>query len=160
MSGHGAIKLLVMDVDGVMTDGKVTYSSDGNELKSFNIKDGVGIKRVQQAGIQTAIITGRVSLMVERRATELGINHLVQGREDKLTALRELLGTLQIELRNVAYMGDDLPDVDAIVSCGLGACPANAARDVLSKADWIASRNGGEGCVRELCDHILDDVVT
>lgn len=160
MSGHGAIKLLVMDVDGVMTDGKVTYSSDGNELKSFNIKDGVGIKRVQQAGIQTAIITGRVSPMVERRATELGINHLVQGREDKLTALRELLGTLQIELRNVAYMGDDLPDVDAIVSCGLGACPANAARDVLSKADWIASRNGGEGCVRELCDHILDDVVT
>lgn len=160
MSGHGAIKLLVMDVDGVMTDGKVTYSSDGNELKSFNIKDGVGIKRVQQAGIQTAIITGRVSPMVERRATELGINHLVQGREDKLTALRALLGTLQIELRNVAYMGDDLPDVDAIVSCGLGACPANAARDVLSKADWIASRNGGEGCVRELCDHILDDVVT
>lgn len=160
MSGHGAIKLLVMDVDGVMTDGKVTYSSDGDELKSFNIKDGVGIKRVQQAGIQTAIITGRVSPMVERRATELGINHLVQGREDKLTALRELLGTLQIELRNVAYMGDDLPDVDAIVSCGLGACPANAARDVLSKADWIASRNGGEGCVRELCDHILDDVVT
>lgn len=160
MSGHGAIKLLVMDVDGVMTDGKVTYSSDGNELKSFNIKDGVGIKRVQQAGIQTAIITGRVSPMVERRATELGINHLVQGREDKLTALRELLGTLQIELKNVAYMGDDLPDVDAIVSCGLGACPANAARDVLSKADWIASRNGGEGCVRELCDHILDDVVT
>ena len=160
MSRHGAIKLLVMDVDGVMTDGKVTYSSDGNELKSFNIKDGVGIKRVQQAGIQTAIITGRVSPMVERRATELGINHLVQGREDKLTALRELLGTLQIELRNVAYMGDDLPDVDAIVSCGLGACPANAARDVLSKADWIASRNGGEGCVRELCDHILDDVVT
>lgn len=160
MSGHGAIKLLVMDVDGVMTDGKVTYSSDGNELKSFNIKDGVGIKRVQLAGIQTAIITGRVSPMVERRATELGINHLVQGREDKLTALRELLGTLQIELRNVAYMGDDLPDVDAIVSCGLGACPANAAGDVLSKADWIASRNGGEGCVRELCDHILDDVVT
>ena len=160
MSRHGAIKLLVMDVDGVMTDGKVTYSSDGNEWKSFNIKDGVGIKRVQQAGIQTAIITGRVSPMVERRATELGINHLVQGREDKLTALRELLGTLQIELKNVAYMGDDLPDVDAIVSCGLGACPANAAGDVISKADWIASRNGGEGCVRELCDHILDDVVT
>lgn len=160
MSESGTIRLLVMDVDGVMTDGKVTYTSDGNELKSFNIKDGVGIKRVQRAGIQTAIITGRVSPMVARRASELGIHHLVQGREDKLTALKELLTSLQMGISNVAYIGDDLPDIDAIVSAGLGACPANAAHDVLSRADWISSLNGGEGCVREFCDYILDDIVS
>lgn len=158
MSQNSAIKLLVLDVDGVMSDGKVTYTSDGMELKSFNIKDGVGIKRVQQSEIQTAIITGRVSPMVARRATELGIHHLIQGREDKLAALEELLVSLEIDLQNVAYMGDDLPDIDAIISAGLGACPADAASAVLEKANWIASLNGGEGCVREFCDYLLDDV--
>lgn len=157
MTQNSAIKLLVLDVDGVMSDGKVTYTSDGMELKSFNIKDGVGIKRVQQSEIQTAIITGRVSPMVARRATELGIHHLIQGREDKLAALKELLVSLEIDLLNVAYMGDDLPDIDAIASVGLGACPADAASAVLAKADWIASLNGGEGCVREFCDYLLDD---
>ena len=158
MSERSPIKLLVLDVDGVMTDGKVTYTSDGQELKSFNIKDGVGIKRVQQAGIQTAIITGRVSPMVARRATELGIHHVIQGREDKLTALKELLRSVAIELHEVAYMGDDLPDVDAIVKTGLGACPKNAVSAVASKADWVASHDGGEGCVREFCDYLLGDV--
>ncbi|MBT5555371.1 MAG: phenylphosphate carboxylase subunit delta, partial [Halieaceae bacterium] len=105
---HRDIKLLVMDVDGVMTNGQVTYSSEGHELKSFNIKDGVGIKRVQAAGIDTAIITGRVSTMVERRASELQIGHLIQGREDKLTALIRLLDTLEIDMSRVAYIGDDL----------------------------------------------------
>ena len=123
---HRDIKLLVMDVDGVMTNGQVTYSSEGHELKSFNIKDGVGIKRVQAAGIDTAIITGRVSAMVERRATELQIGHLIQGREDKLTALIKLLDTLEIDISRVAYIGDDLPDLDAIKAAGLGACPADA----------------------------------
>lgn len=157
MSHRSAIKLLVFDVDGVMSDGKVTYTSDGAELKSFNIKDGVGIKRVQRAGIQTAIITGRVSPMVERRATELGIHYLIQGREDKLAALEELLGSLEIDLQSVAYMGDDLPDLDAIVGVGIGACPADAVPAVRAEADWIASLNGGAGCVRELCDYLLDD---
>ena len=158
MSESSPIKLLVLDVDGVMTDGNVTYTSDGQELKSFNIKDGVGIKRVQQAGIQTAIITGRVSPMVARRATELGIHHVIQGREDKLTALKELLRSLAIELHEVAYMGDDLPDIDAIANTGMGACPKNAVPAVVSKADWVASLNGGEGCVREFCDYLLGDV--
>ena len=88
MSQNTKIILLVLDVDGVMSDGKITYTSDGTELKSFNIKDGVGIKRIQKAGVQTAIITGRISPMVERRAHELGIHHLIQGREDKLSALK------------------------------------------------------------------------
>jgi 3-deoxy-D-manno-octulosonate 8-phosphate phosphatase (KDO 8-P phosphatase) len=113
---------------------------------------------VQQAGIQTAIITGRVSPMVARRATELGIHHVIQGREDKLTALKELLRSVAIELHEVAYMGDDLPDVDAIAKTGLGACPKNAVSAVTSKADWVASHNGGEGCVREFCDYLLGDV--
>ena len=156
MSQNTQITLLVLDVDGVMSDGKVTYTSDGAELKSFNIKDGVGIKRIQKAGIQTAIITGRVSPMVERRATELGIHHLIQGREDKLKALTELLISLSIELKDVAYMGDDLPDIEAIANAGIGACPADAAAAVLKQADWISSLKGGEGCVREFCDHILD----
>ena len=156
MSQITTIALLVLDVDGVMSDGKVTYTSDGAELKSFNIKDGVGIKRIQRAGVQTAIITGRVSPMVERRATELGIHHLIQGREDKLAALKELLVSLSIDLKDVAYMGDDLPDIEAIASAGIGACPADAAAAVLKQADWISSLKGGEGCVREFCDHILD----
>lgn len=156
MNQKTAVKLLVLDVDGVMSDGKVTYTSDGAELKSFNIKDGVGIKRIQKAGVQTAIITGRVSPMVERRAAELGIHHLIQGREDKLAALKELLVSLSIELKDVAYMGDDLPDIEAIANAGIGACPADAAVAVLKQADWIASLKGGEGCVREFCDYILD----
>lgn len=156
MSQNTAIKLLVLDVDGVMSDGKVTYTSDGVELKSFNIKDGVGIKRIQKAGVQTAIITGRVSPMVERRASELGIHHLIQGREDKLTALKELLVSLSLDLKDVAYMGDDLPDLEAIASAKIGACPADAAAAVRSKADWVSSLGGGDGCVREFCDHILD----
>ena len=160
MSESSPIKLLVLDVDGVMTDGKVTYTSDGQELKSFNIKDGVGIKRVQKAGIQTAIITGRVSPMVARRATELGIHHVIQGREDKLIALKELLRSVAIELHEVAYMGDDLTDIDAIANTGMGACPKNAVPAVVSKADWVASLNGGEGCVREFCDYLLDDVTS
>jgi len=158
MSQITTIALLVLDVDGVMSDGKVTYTSDGAELKSFNIKDGVGIKRIQKAGVQTAIITGRVSPMVERRATELGIHHLIQGREDKLAALKELLVSLSIDLGDVAYMGDDLPDIEAIASAGIGACPADAVAAVKAQADWISSQKGGEGCVREFCDHILDAV--
>jgi 3-deoxy-D-manno-octulosonate 8-phosphate phosphatase (KDO 8-P phosphatase) len=156
MSQKTTITLLVLDVDGVMSDGKVTYTSDGAELKSFNIKDGVGIKCIQKAGVQTAIITGRVSPMVARRASELGIHHLIQGREDKLAALKELIASLSIELKNVAYMGDDLPDIEAITSVGIGACPADAAAAVLSQAGWISTLKGGEGCVREFCEYILD----
>ena len=144
-----------MDVDGVMTDGKVTYTSDGCELKSFNIKDGLGIKRAQASGIETAIITGRTSPMVERRALELGITHLVQGREDKLTALSDLLSQMNLSLDQVAYIGDDLPDLAAIESVKLGACPADAVIEVQSRANWVSTRIGGDGCVRELCDLLV-----
>ena len=155
MTDFADIRLLVMDVDGVMTDGKITYTSDGQELKSFNIKDGLGIKRAQASGIETAIITGRTSPMVERRARELGIAHLVQGREDKLAALSDLVGQLNLSLDQVAYIGDDLPDLTAIEAVKLGACPADAATEVKSKANWVSTRSGGDGCVRELCDLLV-----
>ena len=155
MTDFADIRLLVMDVDGVMTDGKITYTSDGQELKSFNIKDGLGIKRAQASGIETAIITGRTSPMVERRARELGIAHLVQGREDKLAALSDLVGQMNLSLDQVAYIGDDLPDLTAIEAVKLGACPADAATEVKSKANWVSTRSGGDGCVRELCDLLV-----
>ena len=155
MTDYADIRLLVMDVDGVMTDGKITYTSDGQELKSFNIKDGLGIKRAQASGIETAIITGRTSPMVERRALELGIAHLVQGREDKLAALSDLLEQMNLPLDRVAFIGDDLPDLAAIESVKLGACPADAATEVKLKANWVSTRAGGDGCVRELCDLLV-----
>ena len=155
MTEYTGIRLLVMDVDGVMTDGKIIYTSDGQEIKSFNIKDGLGIKRAQASGIETAIITGRTSPMVERRALELGIAHLVQGREDKLAALSDLLDQTNLSLDQVAYIGDDLPDLTAIESVKLGACPADAADEVKSRANWVSTRAGGDGCVRELCDLLV-----
>ena len=155
MTEFADIRLLVMDVDGVMTDGKITYTSDGQELKSFYIKDGLGIKRAQASGIETAIIPGRTSPMVERRARELGIAHLVQGREDKLAALSDLVDQMNLSLDQVAYIGDDLPDLTAIESVRLGACPADAATEVKSKANWVSTRAGGGGCVRELCDLLV-----
>jgi len=155
MTDFANIRLLVTDVDGVMTDGKITYTSDGRELKSFNIKDGLGIKRAQASGIETAIITGRTSPMVERRAREMGIAHLVQGREDKLAALSDLVDQMNLSLDQVAYIGDDLPDLTAIESVKLGACPADAATEVKSKAKWVSTRSGGDGCVRELCDLLV-----
>ncbi|MEC8158018.1 MAG: HAD-IIIA family hydrolase [Pseudomonadota bacterium] len=155
MIEYADIRLLVMDVDGVMTDGKVTYTSDGQELKSFNIKDGLGIKRANASGIETAIITARTSPMVERRVLELSITYLIQGREDKLSALADLVRQMNLSLDQVAYIGDDLTDLTAIESVKLGACPADAAIEVRSKADWVSSRAGGDGCVRELCDLLV-----
>ena len=151
-----AIRLLALDVDGVLTDGRITYSNSGEELKSFNIKDGVGIKLVQRAGIEVAIITGRRSPIVERRASELGIATVVQGREDKLAALRELCAARGLDLAACAYMGDDLPDLAAIEAAGLGLTVADAAGAVRHRADWCATLPGGHGAVREACDTLLE----
>ena len=150
------IKLLALDVDGVMTDGSVTYSSDGSEHKTFNIKDGVGIKRIQAAGIQVAIITGRESAMVSRRAAELGISLIVQGREDKGVALRELTSSLSLSTDQCAYMGDDLPDLSAIAIASISACPADAVSEVKAASTVVMEASGGRGCVREFCDFLLD----
>ncbi|MFK8047746.1 MAG: KdsC family phosphatase [Halioglobus sp.] len=150
------IKLLVLDVDGVLTDGRIYYDNSGEELKSFSIKDGLGIKMLQQAGVDVAVITGRQSEIVTRRTTELNIVDVIQGREDKQTALQELCDKRKIDLKHCAYMGDDLPDLSAITSSGLGLTVADATGPVLDAADWRSPSSGGDGAVREACEFILD----
>ena len=149
------VRLLALDVDGVLTDGRIYYGANGEELKAFNIKDGLGIKLLQRDGIIVAIITGRTSAMVARRAAELGIEHVVQGREDKLTALKELCQTLDVALNECAYMGDDLPDLSAINAAGLGLTVADANASVASESAWQSTLCGGCGAVREACDFML-----
>jgi len=149
------IRLLALDVDGVLTDGRIHYTSTGEEMKSFSILDGLGIKLLRRAGIQVAVITARRSAMVDRRVSELGIEHCLQGREDKLEALRELIAPLGISLQEVAYMGDDLPDLGAILSVGLGLTVANASTEVAKRAPWRSRARGGDGAVREACEMLL-----
>lgn len=149
------VRLLAMDVDGVLTDGKIVYDSQGVETKAFFVQDGVGIKALQAVGVVCAIITGRQSPMVDRRAKELGIAHIIQGRDDKLQALSELASRLNIALDECAYMGDDLPDVLAIKTAGLGISVPNAHYRVRQVADYVTHRTGGNGAVREACELIL-----
>ncbi|EAQ98999.1 KdsC family phosphatase [Congregibacter litoralis] len=150
-----SIKLLALDVDGVLTDGRITYGNDGEELKSFNIKDGLGIKLLQGAGVEVAIITGRQSHIVDRRARELGIETIIQGREDKLSALKELSEARRLKLSECAYMGDDLPDLGAVRAAGLGLTVADASDALLKAADWQSKQPGGHGAVREACETLL-----
>lgn len=149
-------QLVVTDVDGVLTDGTIIYSSAGDELKAFNIKDGLGFKLLQNAGVKTAIITGRTSAMVERRAKELNIDHLVQGREDKGEALNSLCEELAISLQNTLYLGDDLPDLTAIKTAGIGVVPADAHSLLREQADLCCSLAGGQGAFREISELILE----
>ncbi len=149
------IQLLVLDVDGVLSDGHLHYGNGGEESKAFYTPDGLGIKMLQRGGIAVAIITGRSSAIVSRRAQELGIVHLIQGRDDKLVALQELIRELDLELSAVAYMGDDLPDLSAIRAAGLGMTVADGDDYVASHADWRSQRVGGRGAVREACEFIL-----
>ena len=149
------IRLLVLDVDGVLTDGQLLYSNNGDEIKAFNIKDGLGVKLLQDAGVRVAIITGRRSEIVARRAMELGIHDVVQGREDKREALLEICEGIGMDIADCAYMGDDLPDLGAITAAGLGMTVADAAREVRAAADWCSAHAGGGGAVREACEFIL-----
>lgn len=149
-------RLVVTDVDGVLTDGRITYDSQGNELKSFNIKDGLGFKLLKNAGVITAIITGRNSVMVERRAKELGIDHLIQGREDKGQALQSLCDDLDIDIQDCLYCGDDLPDLKAVIAAGVGVAPADAHKILLENADFCCSVAGGAGAFREISELLLE----
>lgn len=149
------IRLLLLDVDGVLSDGKLNYGADGGEFKSFHTQDGHGIKMLQKSGVQVGIITGRTSAIVERRAKELGIDLLVQGREDKFEALQELLRQHSYALQQIAFMGDDWPDLSVMCRVGLALSVANAHPSVLAHAHWVATRNGGEGAVRQACDWLM-----
>lgn len=149
------IECLIMDVDGVLSDGKVYYSNEGDEVKTFNIKDGLGIKLLHEAGIKTAIITGRQSAIVERRAKELGISHLFQGKKDKRAAFNDILQAENLEPSQVAHVGDDLPDLPLMKSAGLGIAVNDANWFVRQEADWVTPSNGGEGAVRHIAELLL-----
>lgn len=149
------IKLLALDVDGVLTDGSLIYDSQGVEIKTFNVPDGLGIQALLRFGVDVALITGRNSPMVERRAKELGIHHVIQGQDDKLTALSDLANHLGLDLTNCAYMGDDLIDVTAISQAGLGISVLNGCIEARQVADFIPTKAGGQGAVREVCMMIL-----
>lgn len=150
------IRLLALDVDGVMTDGQLYFQADGQEIKAFHTPDGQGIKILRQAGIDVALITGRESPMVSRRAAALGIEHVIQGRDDKLDVLQALLVKLDLSFAQIAYCGDDLPDLAPIRHAGLGISVPNAPAYIREHADWITERSGGAGAVREICDALLD----
>ncbi|QFT56020.1 KdsC family phosphatase [Microbulbifer sp. THAF38] len=149
------VRWLVLDVDGVLTDGKLYFDNNGNELKTFNTLDGHGIKMLQNSGVRVAIITGRRSSVVERRAHDLGINKLIQGREDKFTALQELFAEEPCRLEDIAYIGDDYPDLLVMTRIGCPIAPPNAAAPVRERALWVTRARGGEGAVREACDRIM-----
>lgn len=149
------VRLLVLDVDGVLTDGKLYFLADGGEAKAFSTLDGQGIKMLMGSGVNVAIITGRSSSIVERRAENLGIEHVIQGREDKRAALDELLATLQLTNHQVAYLGDDLPDLAPIRSVALGVAVANANTFVRQHALGVTALRGGEGAAREFCEFIM-----
>ncbi|BAP43518.1 HAD family hydrolase [Pseudomonas sp. 21LCFQ02] len=150
------IKLAIFDVDGVLTDGRLYFLEDGSEFKTFNTLDGQGIKMLIASGVTTAIISGRKTPVVERRAKNLGIAHLYQGREDKLVVLDQLLAELNLSYEQVAYLGDDLPDLPVIRRVGLGMAVANAATFVRQHAHGVTRARGGEGAAREFCELILE----
>ena len=150
-----SVKLLVLDVDGVLTDGRLYFSKEGEVLKAFNIQDGLGIKLLQSAGVLVGIITGRTSIATQNRAEELAINFIVQGRADKLPALEEKRLQYGLELSEIGFLGDDLPDIKCIQHVGLGICVADAHSALAQIADWQTEKSGGSGAVREVADLIL-----
>ncbi len=150
-----SIKLLICDVDGVLSNGKVYYSNQGEELKSFNIKDGLGIKQLLSQGIELAIITGRESKIVEKRALELGIKHIYQGKSDKQQAFDTLLTHLKLKPQQVAYIGDDLPDLPLMKQSGLSISVKDGYFLLREQAEWVTQAIGGEGAVREVTDLLL-----
>ncbi len=149
------IKLLLLDVDGVLTDGRIIYDNQGSELKAFDVKDGHGLKMLQRAGIKIGIITGRSSRVVTRRAEELGIEILYQGALQKLEPYQQILSDFNITDEQVAYVGDDVVDLPILQRVGFSATVADAVPEVLPLVDYVASRPGGRGAVREICDLLL-----
>jgi 3-deoxy-D-manno-octulosonate 8-phosphate phosphatase (KDO 8-P phosphatase) len=150
-----AVRLAVFDVDGVLTDGRVILGDDGFEYKAFHTHDGHGLRMLQASGVEVAIITGRTSVVVSRRAEELRVRHLMQGRRDKREALGELAARLGLALDAVAFVGDDLVDLPAMQAAGLGIAVANASPWVVSAADVVTRRSGGHGAAREVCELIM-----
>lgn len=149
------IKLVIFDVDGVLTDRKIYFADDGHEYKAFNSHDGHGIKMLLSTGVEVGIITVRNSPVVERRMQELGVKHLYQGQANKLSALESLMQKLSLSPSQIAYVGDDLPDLPLMRRVGLGIAVADACEYVRQHADWKTRAAGGKGAVREVCECIM-----
>lgn len=151
------VKILVMDVDGVLTDGRLYFSPRGEEMKVFDARDGAGIKYLMRAGLDCAFLTGREGSIASARAKELGVKHVIGGAKDKEPALRGLLATLKLEPGQVGYIGDDLVDLPPMYVAGWSACPADADAEVRKVASYVASARGGHGAVREIIEHLLKE---
>jgi N-acylneuraminate cytidylyltransferase len=150
------IKLVGMDVDGVLTDAGMYYTERGDELKKFNTRDGMGVALVRQAGLKTAILTRESTEMVERRGAKMRIDHVFIGVTDKLTCMRQLVAELGLSLEQVAYIGDDVNDYELLAHVGLAVAVKDASRLPKSVAHLVTEAKGGEGAVRELCEIILE----
>ena len=150
------VHLLLLDVDGVLTDGSLTYLSAGAEAKTFNTQDGLGMKLLQEGSVAVGLITARTSEAVERRARDLKLTHVYQGTRDKLTALEQICKETGLRPPQIAYMGDDWIDLPVINRVGFAAAPANAVAEVRQRVHYTTERRGGQGAVREVCDLILE----
>ena len=151
------IKLLAFDVDGVMTDGSITYDENGVEYKTFNAKDGHGLAKMAKNGFITAIITGRNNGTVDRRACDLRVTEVYQGVKNKPPILEAIMQKYELDFSQVAYMGDDEPDICILEKVAIAACPSDAVSKVQDVCNFIARRDGGRGAVRELCDFVFDN---
>lgn len=154
-AGLGKVRMLAMDVDGVLTDAGMYYAESGDELKKFNTRDGMGIKMLQAAGVVTAFITKEKTAIVERRGQKLAVPEVHQGIDDKLTDLTRLARKYGLALAQIAYIGDDVNDIEALQAVGFSAAPADAMPSVLEAVHYVCAKKGGEGAVREIADLIL-----
>lgn len=151
-----SVKLLSLDVDGVLTDGGLYYADDGTQFRKFNVKDGLGMKRVmEETDVQMAIITANKKPVVQFRAADLGIEHVYVGTEDKLAALNEICGKLGLDLHETAHIGDDVNDVPVLDAVGCPLSVADAAAEARNAALYVTERKGGDAAVREICDLFL-----
>ena len=151
-----AVALLILDVDGVMTDGRLYFDAAGESLKVFHVRDGLGIKALLDEGVQVAVISGRKAGAVTRRMTELGVQHVYQGCRDKTRAFRELLDKLDLQVSQTAFVGDDTPDLAVMRETGLAIAVSDAHPLVIEHAHWVTTKAGGQGAVREVCELIID----
>ncbi|MBE9531682.1 MAG: HAD-IIIA family hydrolase [Proteobacteria bacterium] len=149
------VKLLILDVDGILTDGSINYTDDGREFKSFDVKDGHGIKLLMRGGIDVALITARESNVVAIRAKDLGITDVFQGKKEKLSTFEDIVANKGLEVESVAYIGDDLIDLPVLRRVGLSASVSDAVSEVKEVVDYVTDKPGGRGAVRELTDMIL-----
>ena len=153
------IKCIIFDVDGVLTDGSLYFDNNGEEYKAFNSKDGLGLRMLQKAGIEVAIITGRQSQLVQHRAANLKLspNMIYQGYSDKRIAYKDLLTKTKLSPQQIAYVGDDLIDLPVMTKVGLPIAVQDAHWFVIKHADWVSQHKGGQGAVREICEMLLDE---